>query len=107
MRTETPTRKEDVRDPIGVAGWPQEKGRDGERTPMQWTAGDQAGFTTSAHPWLPVSPAHTTINVASERADPQSLLRWNEALIALRRSEPALAHGAMTVLAADEPDVLA
>ena len=39
MPTTTPTRKEDVKDPIGITGWPKEKGRDGERTPMQWTAG--------------------------------------------------------------------
>ena len=35
----TPTRVEDVKDPIGITGWPKEKGRDGERTPMQWDAG--------------------------------------------------------------------
>src|SRR6266576_3039042 len=35
MRTTDPVRKEDVQDPIGKIGWPQEKGRDGERTPMQ------------------------------------------------------------------------
>ena len=36
MRTTDPTRVEDVHDPIGKIGWPKEKGRDGERTPMQW-----------------------------------------------------------------------
>ena len=36
MKTTPPTRKEDVKDPIGRTGWPKEKGRDGERTPMQW-----------------------------------------------------------------------
>src|SRR5262249_36576538 len=45
MVTTAPTRKEDVRDPIGVTGWPKEKGRDGERTPMQWDATANAGFT--------------------------------------------------------------
>ena len=38
MKTTPPTRKEDVKDPIGITGWPKEKGRDGERTPMQWDA---------------------------------------------------------------------
>ena len=38
MATSTPTRREDVKDPIGITGWPREKGRDGERTPMQWDA---------------------------------------------------------------------
>ena len=36
LQEATPKRKEDVKDPIGVRGWPKEKGRDGERTPMQW-----------------------------------------------------------------------
>ena len=54
MTTETPTRKEDVKDPIGITGWPKEKGRDGERTPMQWTTGPQAGFSTNSHTWLPI-----------------------------------------------------
>ncbi|UAK23149.1 alpha-glucosidase [Sphingomonas nostoxanthinifaciens] len=106
MRTATPTRREDVRDPIGISGWPREKGRDGERTPMQWTAGAQAGFSTSTQTWLPVSPDHVTINVATERADPASLLNWHHTLIALRRSEPALSRGTMQLVGTD-PDILA
>ena len=46
MRTTDPARVEDVHDPIGKLGWPKEKGRDGERTPMQWDATPNAGFTT-------------------------------------------------------------
>jgi len=73
--TATPARVEDVRDPIGKTGWPKEKGRDGERTPMQWDASDrQAGFSTNEHTWLPVTPNYTTINVQTESADPASLL---------------------------------
>src|SRR3984885_7135384 len=50
MVTTTPTRKEDVKDPIGITGWPKEKGRDGERTPMQWDASNrQAGFKPNPH----------------------------------------------------------
>src|SRR5207302_10893387 len=44
MRTTDPVRKEDVQDPIGKIGWPQEKGRDGERTPMQWDASKNSGL---------------------------------------------------------------
>jgi len=57
MENNDPQRKEDVRDPIGVIGWPKDKGRDGERTPMQWSAGATAGFSTGASTWLPVAPA--------------------------------------------------
>jgi len=57
MRTTDPVRKEDVQDPIGQLGWPQEKGRDGERTPMQWDTSKEAGFSTAERPWLPVPPS--------------------------------------------------
>ena len=72
MRTNTPKRREDVRDPIGIVGWPREKGRDGERTPMQWTAGPQAGFSSNSKTWLPVNPDHVKVNDADERAEPPS-----------------------------------
>ena len=45
MENNDPTRKEDVKDPLGQVGWPQNKGRDGERTPMQWNRSPNAGFT--------------------------------------------------------------
>jgi alpha-glucosidase len=106
MTTTPPTRKEDVKDPVGITGWPKEKGRDGERTPMQWTPGPQAGFSTNPHTWLPLAPNYRTVNVQTESADPSSLLNWNRRLIALRRSNAALHDGAMTMLDQSDPDVL-
>lgn len=106
MTTATPTRKEDVRDPIGITGWPKEKGRDGERTPMQWTPGPQAGFSTNPRTWLPVNPNHVTINVQTELAEPGSLLNWYRTLIALRRTNAALRDGAMRFLDRSDPNVL-
>jgi alpha-glucosidase len=106
MPTTTPTRKEEVKDPIGITGWPNEKGRDGERTPMQWTAGPQAGFSTDANTWLPIPASYKTLNVATEAKEPDSLLSWYEQLIALRRSNPALQDGAMTMLDPSNPNVL-
>jgi alpha-glucosidase len=92
--TATPTRVADVRDPIGVTGWPQEKGRDGERTPMQWdTSNAQAGFSGNPHTWLPVTPNYLTVNVQTESADSESLLNWHRRLIALRRGNVALRDG--------------
>jgi alpha-glucosidase len=95
--TATPTRIEDVRDPIGVTGWPKEKGRDGERTPMQWSAAPQAGFSTNPHTWLPVTANYRTVNVQTESADADSLLNWYRHLSALRRSSAAL-HDGRTVM---------
>jgi alpha-glucosidase len=106
MPTTTPTRKEDVKDPIGITGWPKEKGRDGERTPMQWTAGPQAGFSTNPNTWLPIPPSYKTINVAVESTQPHSILNWYERLIALRRDNPALHNGSVTMLDTSNPSVL-
>ncbi|HEX7815199.1 alpha-glucosidase [Dyella sp.] len=106
MATATPKRREDVQDPIGITGWPREKGRDGERTPMQWTPGPQAGFSSNTHTWLPVTPDYTTVNVQTEDADPESLLHWYRQLVALRRDNPALRDGAMQFLARDNAQVL-
>jgi alpha-glucosidase len=104
--TATPQRVEDVRDPIGITGWPKEKGRDGERTPMQWDGSAQAGFSTNAHTWLPVTPDYRSVNVQSEAADPQSLLNWYLRLIALRRENSALRGGRMLMLDQTNASVL-
>jgi alpha-glucosidase len=106
MPTTTPQRREDVKDPIGITGWPKEKGRDGERTPMQWTPGPQAGFSTNPETWLPIPPSYKTINVEVESADPDSLLNWYKQLMALRRSNASLHDGGFVMLKKDNPDVL-
>jgi alpha-glucosidase len=106
MVTTPPARKEDVKDPIGIIGWPKEKGRDGERTPMQWATGKNAGFTTSPHPWLPIAPNYQVVNVQTESPDPNSMLTWYEHLIELRRSNGALLDGDMKVLDPSNDNVL-
>ncbi len=106
QRTATPTRVEEVRDPMGISGWPRVKGRDGERTPMQWDAGSQAGFSTNPHTWLPVTPDYPRINVQRETTDAGSLLNWHRHLIAMRRSYAALRSGLMVMLDPDNPSVL-
>jgi len=98
MPTTPPTRREDVQDPLGRTGWPQNKGRDGERTPMQWNNSANAGFSTARKTWLSVAPGFQTVNVKSELADPDSLLNWYRRLIALRKSNPALYEGDTRVL---------
>ncbi len=108
MRTHTPTRIEDVRDPIGRERWPNDKGRDGERTPMQWMPGPQAGFSSDPHTWLPVGDDYRMVNVRSEEEDPGSLLNWYEQLTRLREKNPAFAPDAkIEVLRNTAPDVLA
>jgi alpha-glucosidase len=106
MQTTVPTRKEDVKDPVGVTGWPKEKGRDGERTPMQWNDSANAGFSTAPTTWLPVAADYKTVNVAAESNEPDSLLNWNKKLIAMRKNNPALRDGSMTMLDKTNANVL-
>lgn len=99
MKTTPPTRKEDVKDPVGLTGWPKDKGRDGERTPMQWDATANAGFCPEGvKPWLPVPPTYTTVNVKAEQPNPDSLLLWYESMIRLKKTNPAFVHGEDTQL---------
>ncbi|HEY1483335.1 MAG TPA: alpha-glucosidase [Candidatus Acidoferrum sp.] len=107
MRTTPPARKEDVQDPIGILGWPKEKGRDGERTPMQWDSSKNAGFTTSEHPWLPIPPSAKTYNVQVESQEPESILTFYRRLIDLRRNQNGLRNGSYQTLDPDNPNVLA
>jgi alpha-glucosidase len=107
MRTTDPARIEDVHDPIGKRGWPKDKGRDGERTPMQWNATPLAGFTASAKPWLPVPPSSTTYNVEAESKDPNSIFSTYKQLLALRKSDPALRNGSQQSINTTDKDVFA
>ena len=75
-------------------------GRDGCRTPMQWSPGPNAGFSSPATPstWLPVHPDHTIRNVETELNDPGSRLALYRRLLRLRKGNPALHSGAVEVL---------
>ena len=105
MVTTPPETRDEVRDPVGKLYWPNEKGRDGERTPMQWTAGRNAGFTTG-QPWLPVPAGAAKTNVAVEESDATSVLSYYKRMIALRRASTALLNGDYTSLG-DDPHVFA
>jgi alpha-glucosidase len=105
MENNDPVRKEDVKDPIGIAGWPAEKGRDGERTPMQWNDSSNAGFSQAA-PWLPVPASYKTHNVETELKDPNSVLQFYKRLLVLRHQESALLDGDYVALNQDNRDVL-
>jgi alpha-glucosidase len=105
MKTTPPMKKEDVRDPIGRTGWPEEKGRDGERTPMQWDNSENAGFSKGT-PWLPVPSTYTTHNVADESKDPDSVLEFYKHVLKLRHTNPALTDGNYTAINQSDENVL-
>lgn len=82
------------------------RGRDNARTPMQWTAGENAGFTTGA-PWLPVNPNYREINAEAALADPDSIFHYYRQLIALRKQYPVFREGRFRLLCPADEQVFA
>ncbi|CAH0417929.1 Oligo-1,6-glucosidase [Periweissella ghanensis] len=82
------------------------KGRDNARTPMQWNANDQAGFTTGT-PWLKVNDNYPNINVAAALADPDSIFYHYQKLIELRHTLPIITTGEYFLLDPDDAQVYA
>ena len=82
------------------------RGRDNARTPMQWTAGENAGFTTGK-PWLPVNPNYGSINAEAALADPDSVFYHYQKLIALRKTYPVFRDGSFTLLCPEDEKIFA
>jgi oligo-1,6-glucosidase len=93
-------------DPVDVLAALRVKSRDNARTPMQWDASANAGFT-DATPWLPVNPNHVEINAAAQVDDPDSVFNHYRWLIGLRHTLPVVAEGDFTPLAEDHPQIYA
>jgi alpha-glucosidase len=105
MENNDPKRPEDVKDSMGKLGWPKEKGRDGERTPMQWNTQANAGFSPTT-PWLPVDDRYKNYNVETEKSDPNSILNYYRQLLSMRHTNQALLEGKYIALNEDDPSVL-
>jgi len=102
--TEARLSQADLRDPFGMAHWPDFRGRDGSRTPLPWQRNaPQAGFTTARTPWLPIPQDHHALAVDAQEADPGSLLHAFRNFIAWRRTVPALLYGSLTPLDLADP----
>ncbi|WP_062204370.1 alpha-glucosidase [Demequina salsinemoris] len=80
--------------------------RDNARTPVQWDATAHAGFT-DGEPWLKVTANHTWLNAGAQVDDPDSVLAFYRALIAMRHADPVVAHGAFEMLLPEDPQVFA
>ena len=92
---------ERLQDPEAIANWPLTLSRDGARTPLPWSADAiQAGFS-SVEPWLPHGDDHLALAVDAQEADPESLLTFTRNMLTLRKTNPALRHGALAILVAD------
>ncbi|MCE5255888.1 MAG: alpha-glucosidase [Spirochaetaceae bacterium] len=80
--------------------------RDNARTPMQWSAGRNAGFS-EARPWIGVNPDHVTVNVENEESDTASVLNFTRAMIRFRKGHPVLVYGSFELLAREDPRLFA
>lgn len=80
--------------------------RDNGRTPFQWNASSNAGFTTGT-PWIKVNQNYTTVNAAVQEKDPNSILNYFRKMVKLRKEAPVLIYGKYTLLDKNNPDVYA
>jgi glucan 1,6-alpha-glucosidase len=99
-RTAAGYKSEDVMESI----W--KRGRDNARTPMQWTAGENAGFT-DGEPWLTVNPNKDEINAEAALADPDSVFYYYQKLIAIRKSHDVIRSGSFTLLCPEDEKIFA
>ncbi|MCO7176489.1 alpha,alpha-phosphotrehalase [Sporolactobacillus kofuensis] len=84
----------------------RQKSRDNGRTPVQWSAAHQGGFT-SGTPWISVAEPYRTINVASALQDPNSVFYHYQQLIALRKKYDVIVYGDFTLILPDDPQIFA
>ena len=89
-----------------VMGYIKAVGRDNARTPMQWDASENGGFT-SGTPWLQVNKNYKTINAAAQVNDPDSVFAYYKKLIALRHTNEVMVNGVYDVLIPDHPQIYA
>ena len=81
--------------------------RDNSRTPMQWDATPNAGFTKATRPWLAVNPNYLEINVEAETKDHNSVLSFYRQLIEIRKSKPVLTFGSYRDISGEHRQVYA
>ena len=93
-------------DPEEVMASIHARSRDNARTPIQWTAGENAGFTTGT-PWMPVNPNYTEINAEAALADPNSIFHYYKKLIQLRKTYDVFRNGAFTLLCPEDEKIFA
>ena len=89
---------DEIRDPRGLNSANKNLTRDPARTPMQWDATRNAGFSTAEKTWLPVHENYTRINVELQSREEESLLQTIRTLLKIRRREKALQEGSLHLL---------
>lgn len=95
-----------LRDPLGIALYPESPGRDGCRVPLPWEAdAENAGFSVG-QPWLPVPRHYHDLAVEKQEADEHSVLNYVRQFFAWRKEQTALRDGALTMLENMPDDVI-
>lgn len=97
--------KKNLKDPLGIKCWPFIKGRDAERTPMQWNDSPNSGFSEN-EPWLPVNQDYLNNNVHIQKDNEASLLSFYRSLIWLRKKMPTLNLGDIEFITTNPDKVL-
>ncbi len=92
-----------VLDPLGQSH--PDEGRDGARSPMQWSQEDNAGFSKGT-PWLPVAKDYKEKNVSLQNGDKGSVLELYKSLINMRKKQPALKYGSYVEVDSSDERVL-
>jgi oligo-1,6-glucosidase len=93
-------------DPQAVMAMIHTKSRDNARTPMQWEANEQAGFTTGK-PWIKVNPNYPEINVQQALAVEDSIFYYYQKLIRLRKENPVIVYGTYDLILDDDEQIYA
>lgn len=99
-RMEAGYKKEDIMESIYA------RGRDNARAPMQWSAAENAGFTTG-NPWIGINPNYTDINAESELANPDSVFHYYQKLIQLRKEHSVFVDGEFELLMEQDEQIFA
>ncbi|TMV92917.1 DUF3459 domain-containing protein [Thioclava sp. BHET1] len=100
--SETELEYSELTDPPGLRFWPENKGRDGCRTPMVWDESANAGFS-EVKPWLPVKAPQAARAVSLQEKTNDGVLAQYRAMLAFRKGSQALSSGRSDFLDLDEP----
>lgn len=97
-------------DEIGMGDNIWLRDRNGVRTPMQWSADRNAGFSTAPDLWAPVindpEYGYEHVNVADQEHVPSSLLNWTRRILAIRRQHPSFGRGTIEFILPENPSIL-
>ncbi len=82
-----------------------QRSRDNARTPYQWNAKDNAGFTTGT-PWMKVNPNYKHLNLEADKNSPDSVFNFYKNLLSFRKEHPVIVYGSLEFLFDSDPNII-